>query len=83
MTDEQHLSQHTEDTEDSPQDLQHLSQYTQDVQDILRGLQKFLETAAFNNPVEGLQKCKDEGLPKACSSLITALGFKDKVIITS
>jgi hypothetical protein len=60
----------------------HLSQNVVDI-GVFIDLRKFLETAAFNNPVEGLQKCKDEGLPKACGSLITALGFKDKVIITS
>ncbi|PVH67919.1 hypothetical protein DL98DRAFT_523057 [Cadophora sp. DSE1049] len=56
----------------------HLSRNSVDV-GALAEVRKFLATAALNKPVEGVQRCKDEGLPKACGGLITALGFKDKI----
>jgi hypothetical protein len=82
--DEPHVSQHIE-----PIDLSNhleqidLSRYIEQIDGILGDLAEFLKTAAFDPPENGVEKCRDNGLPKACEALIKALGWGDKVLISN
>ena len=81
--DEPHVSQHIESIDLSKHLEQiDLSQYIEQIDSILGDLAEFLRTAVFDPPKDGVEKCRDNGLPKACEAFIKALEWGDRVSIS-